>query len=70
MEVYRQRTEFYDRGMPIKGLLLNKHHYDSLQLYRASLGVMQNQSFEYIKKDSLFGLEFYLDSQIDEPRVF
>lgn len=69
MEIYRQRSEQTAQGLKPTKVILSSHIYHHIQMWHASLGIMQNQNFEYITKDSIFSLEICLDNAVPSPQV-
>ena len=64
VSIWKQRLEVSKHKKPEK-VILSMENYRKIQDYHSRLGTLQNESMDYIKKYSIFGLPVFIDDSKD-----
>jgi hypothetical protein len=68
VEIYRQVSEFAERGVKPSRVVMSTEDYRVIQEYRARLGDLPQGTADYIAQYEVFGLEICVDAS-EAPRV-
>jgi len=63
MEIYKQKNQRMEQGLPAEKVIMNMKKYRMIQNYHRRLGPLDGSIPDYITTDSLFGLEILIDNR-------